>query len=150
MKLQGSHVLPGPREQIWELLTDPTRLAKLLPGCERLEPDGPDRYKVSVKFGVAAITGKYAGSVELYEKRSPASLGIRVEGKGAPGFMKGEGKLELVEKGGQTEVHYTGEAHVGGVIASVGQRMIEAAAQRIIKQFFETAAGELKAEKTKG
>jgi carbon monoxide dehydrogenase subunit G len=150
VKLQGSYVLPGSREQVWELFTDPARLAKLLPGCERLEPDGPDRYKVAVKFGVAAITGKYAGSVELSDKHPPASLGMRVEGKGAPGFMKGEGKLELVEKRGQTEVRYTGEAQVGGVIASVGQRMIEAAARKIIQQFFESAAGQLKAQEAKG
>ena len=143
MKVQGSYVLPGSREQVWELLTDPARLAKLLPGCERLELDGPDRYKVAVKFVIAAITGKYGGSVELFDKHPPALLGMRVEGKGAPGFMKGEGRLELVAKSGQTEVRYTGEAQVGGVIASVGQRMIEAAAKKIIKQFFESAAREL-------
>ena len=149
MKVQGSYVLPGSREQVWELLTDPARLAKLLPGCENLEPDGPDRYKVAVKFGIAAITGKYAGSVELLDKHPFASLGMRVEGKGAPGFMKGEGRLELIEKSGQTEVRYSGEAQVGGVIASVGQRMIEAAAKKIIQQFFEAAARESKAQGAK-
>ena len=144
MKVQGSNLLSGPREQVWELFTDPVRLAKLLPGCERLEADGPDRYKVVVKFVIAAITGKYGGAVELLDKNPPASLGIRVDGKGAPGFMRGEGRLELAAKDNGTEVRYSGEAQVGGVIASVGQRMIEAAAKKIIQQFFESAAKELK------
>lgn len=144
MKVHGSYLLPGSREQVWELLTDPARLVKLLPGAEELVPDGPDRYKVSVKFGIAAITGKYAGSVALTEKKQPASLRMRVAGKGIPGFMNGEGKLELHAKGNQTEVLYDGEAQVGGVIASVGQRMIESAAKRIIQQFFESAAAQLK------
>ena len=143
MKVQGSHLLPGTREEVWDLLTNPLRLAKLLPGCEALEPAGPDRYKVSVKFGIAAITGKYAGSVELTEKKQPASLRMRVEGKGIPGFMKGEGLLELRARSGQTEIKYNGEAQVGGLIASVGQRMIEGAAKKIIQQFFESAAVEL-------
>lgn len=144
MKLAGAHVLPGTREQVWTLLTDPTRLGKCLPGCEKLEATGPDRYKVAVKFGIAAISGAFAGAVELAEKKEPKSLRMRVEGKGVPGFMKGEGRLELVEQGGQTEVRYTGEAQVGGMIAAVGQRMIEGAARKIIQQFFENAAGLLR------
>jgi uncharacterized protein len=149
VKIQGSYLLPGSREQVWELLTDPARLAKLLPGCERLEVDGPDHYKVVVKFAIAAISGKQVGAVALWDKQPPASLGMRVEGKGAQGFMKGEGRLEFVAKSDHTDVHYSGEAQVGGLMASVGQRMIEAAAKKIIKQFFESAAKQLRAHEAR-
>lgn len=144
MKLEGTALLPGTRQQVWEFLTDPNRLVKALPGAEKLEPDGPDRYKVSVKFGIAAITGKYAGAVALTDQQPPDSLRMKVEGKGTPGFMKGDGRLQLTQKGGETEVHYAGEAQVGGLIASVGQRMIEAAAKKIVQQFFESAAAQLR------
>ncbi len=139
MKVQGSVSLPAAREQVWELLVDPERLAKCLPGCEKLEPNGPNRYKVALKFGVAAISGRFSGAVELTELDPPATLRMRVEGKGAPGFMNGEGTLSLVEAAGGTEVRYEGEAHVGGLIASVGSRLIEAAAKKVIHQFFESA-----------
>ncbi|MHB8412500.1 MAG: CoxG family protein [Candidatus Acidiferrales bacterium] len=145
MKVQGTASLPAKREQVWDLLNDPNRLAKCLPGAERLEPDGPDRYKVAMKFGIAAFSGKFQGSVELAEKKPPESLKMRVEGRGVPGFMKGEGTISLREKSGVTEVKYEGEAQVGGVIASVGQRMIEAASKKIMQQFFDAAAAELKA-----
>ncbi|HVB07680.1 MAG TPA: carbon monoxide dehydrogenase subunit G [Candidatus Acidoferrales bacterium] len=144
MKVQGTASLPARRDEVWELLTDPQRLAKCLPGAERLEPDGPDRYKVAMKFGIAAFSGKFQGSVELAEKKPPESLKMRVEGRGVPGFMKGEGTISLREKSGVTEVKYEGEAQVGGVIASVGQRMIEAASKKIMQQFFAAAAAELK------
>src|SRR5712691_11496034 len=144
MKLEGRYTLPAPPEKVWALLTDPQRLAKLLPGCERLDPDGPDRYKAAVKFALAAISGKYAGSLELAEKKRPRSMRMKIEGKGVPGFMKGEGDLELIDKRGQTELHYRGEAQVGGMIAAVGQRMLDAAARKIIQEFFECAAAELK------
>jgi len=66
-----------------------------------------------------------------------------VQGKGTPGFMNGAGQITLLEKHGQTEVTYEGEAQVGGLIASVGQRMIEAAAKKIVQQFFAAAAREV-------
>jgi carbon monoxide dehydrogenase subunit G len=144
VKLSGTATLSAKREQVWELLNDPNRLAKCLPGAERLEPEGPDRYRVAMKFGLAAFSGNFQGSVELCDKQPPESLKMRVEGRGAPGFMKGQGAISLRAKGAETEVKYEGEAQVGGVMASVGQRMIEAAAKKMLAQFFEAAARELK------
>jgi carbon monoxide dehydrogenase subunit G len=145
MKLSGEYTLPAPPEKVWALLTDPQRLAKLLPGCERLEPDGPDRFKAAIKFGLAAISGKYTGTVEFLEKKPHTSMLMKIAGKGLPGFVDGSGRIEMAGlKNGQTDLRYTGDAQVGGMIASVGQRMIEGAAKKIVDQFFAGVAEELK------
>jgi len=146
VKLSGQYILTAPPAKVWALLTDPVRLAKLLPGCERLDPDGPDRFKVAVKLGIAAISGNYSGSVEFGEKKPPKSMRMKFSGKGVPGFVGGTCHIELAEKSGQTELRYTGEAQVGGMIAAVGQRMIEGAARKIVDQFFAAAADQLKKE----
>ncbi|HEV2305836.1 MAG TPA: carbon monoxide dehydrogenase subunit G [Candidatus Acidoferrales bacterium] len=151
MKLQGSTLLPAAREKVYESLTDPTFLAKCLPGAQSLTPDGPGRYKVSLKMGIAAFSGKFDGAVHLSDEHPPESFRMAVEGRGAPGFMKGEGTISLFDNhrhspnqtSAQTEVRYDGEAQVGGVIASVGSRMIEVAAKKIIQQFFDAAAAQL-------
>jgi uncharacterized protein len=149
LKLAGTVAMPAPPGEVWSLLTDPARLSRLLPGCERLDPDGPDRYKAAVKFGIAAISGKYAGTLEFAEKKPPHSLVLKMDGKGLPGFVKGEGRIQLVAKGtSDTELTYTGEAQVGGVIASVGQRMLDAAARKIVQQFFDSAKAELASTKS--
>ena len=149
MKLAGTVAMSAPPDEVWSLLTDPSRLSRLLPGCERLDPDGPDRYKAAVKFGIAAISGKYAGTLEFAEKKPPHSLVLKMDGKGLPGFVKGEGRIQLVAKGtSDTELTYTGEAQVGGVIASVGQRMLDAAARKIVQQFFDSAKAELASAKS--
>ena len=149
MKLAGTVAMSAPPGEVWSLLTDPARLSRLLPGCERLDPDGPDRYKAAVKFGIAAISGKYAGTLEFAEKKPPHSLVLKMDGKGLPGFVKGEGRIQLVAKGtSDTELTYTGEAQVGGVIASVGQRMLDAAARKIVQQFFDSAKAELASTKS--
>ena len=143
MKLSGSYHLPASPQQVWDLFNDPARLAQCFPGCEKLEPVGPDKYKVAIKFALAAFSGSYTGSVQLSEKHPPESMRMLVEGKGTPGFMKGEGRLTLTASGKDTTVHYEGQAQVGGLIAAVGQRMIEAAARKIVQQFFASAGKQL-------
>jgi carbon monoxide dehydrogenase subunit G len=144
MKIDGNAVMPAAPAAVWALLTDPARLGHLLPGCERLEPDGPDRFKAAIKFAIAAISGKYAGTLEFADKKPLHSLILKLEGKGLPGFVRGEGKIELVPRGSNTEIRYSGEAQVGGMIASVGQRLLEGVARKIVQQFFDSAAAELK------
>ena len=143
MKIQGSSLLPASPQEVWDFLNDPVRLARILPGCERLEPAGPDKYKVAVKFAIAAIGGSFSGSVELKDKKAPKSMTIRMESKGPPGFVHGEGNVELRAKGKQTELKYAGEAQVGGMIAAVSQRMLEAASKRVINQIFTQMSEEL-------
>jgi carbon monoxide dehydrogenase subunit G len=116
----------------------------LLPGCERFDPDGPDRFKAAVKIGIAAISGNYSGRIDFAEKKPPKSTRMKPSGKGVPGFVDGVGYIELSEKSGQTELRYTGEAQVGGMIAAVGQRTIEDAARKSVDQFVAAAAEELK------
>ncbi|HUK31660.1 MAG TPA: carbon monoxide dehydrogenase subunit G [Candidatus Acidoferrum sp.] len=146
MKLSGTATLPAPPEKVWAAINDPVILAKCLPGCERLDPDGPDRFKAAVSFGLAAISGKYAGSLELADRKPPHSMRLKMDGKGIPGFVKGEGRIELKGRGKHTELHYEGEAQVGGMIAAVGQRMIEAASKKIVAQFFEKFSAEIAAK----
>lgn len=145
MKLQGSHTLPAKRELVWQLLNDPKRLAACLPGCEQIEVVGSDHYQVKLKLGFAAISGSYSGSVRLSDKKPPESFRMNVEGRGAAGFVQGEANIELVSDGNQTVVRYAGVASVGGLIASVGNRMMELAARRILEQFFVNVANQLRA-----
>lgn len=153
MNFHGSALVPAAREQVYKSLTDPAFLAKCLPGAQALTPDGPGRYKVSLKMGIAAFSGKFEGAVQLSDEHPPESFRMSVEGRGAPGFLKGQGTLTFRDsKPGahhahkapaETEVRYDGEAQVGGVIASVGSRMIEVAAKKIIKQFFDAVSSQL-------
>ena len=143
MKLSGAVSLPAAPAQVWALLTDAQRLACLLPGCERLDPDGPDCFKAVLKFGVAAISGKYAGSLRFLQLKPPHSLALQFDGRGLPGFVHGQARINLLRKGHGTELRYSGEAQIGGIVASVGQRLLDAAARKIVQQFFDAAAAEL-------
>jgi hypothetical protein len=80
--------------------------------------------------------------VRITEALSPSQFRLHVEGAGKIGFMKGDGLLTLVEAESATDVRYEGEVHVGGTIASVGQRLIDGTAKMLIKRFFEKLSTE--------
>lgn len=148
MKVSGSYTINAPRERLWQSLNDPAFLKACLPGCESLEASGPDQYQAMLTVGIAAVKGKYTGSVTLSEKEPPQRFKMRVEGKGTGGFMQGTGLLELSEDPQGTKVAYEGDVQVGGPIASVGQRLLDGAAKMMVGQFFTCVNAQLAAMST--
>ena len=145
MKVAGTHLLNAPRDRVWQCLNDPAFLKECLPGCESMEATGPDQYRVTLTVGIAAVKGKYAGSVTLSEKEPPQRFKMQVEGKGTGGFVQGTGLLELSEDPQGTRVAYQGDVQVGGPIASVGQRLLDGAAKMMVGQFFNAVNTQLAA-----
>ncbi len=145
MKISGSYTLPVDQQRAYALLQDPDALARALPGCDHLARIGPDEYAMKMKVAIAAIAGLFEGKIRVADQNSRDSFRLIVEGSGKIGFMKGEGRLTLSGDAGQTEVRYEGEVHVGGVIAGVGQRLLDATAKLIIKRFFDKFAGAITA-----
>lgn len=137
MKLTGDYTFEAPRELVWEALNDPTVLAKIMPGCEKLEQTGENDYEGVLKIKVGPVQGTFQGKIKLSEINAPASYKMQVDGQGAPGFVKGMGSVQLTEQDGKTVMHYDGDAQVGGRIASVGQRLIESSAKSITNQSLE-------------
>lgn len=144
MQLAGQFTLAAARRVVYEKLLDPQTLARALPGCEALKPHPDGGFRAEMKIGIAAVRGNYRGRVEILDAKPPESFRLRVDGQGPGGFVKGEGTLRLEEAGEEeTLVNYSGEAQVGGTIAGVGQRLLQAAARQVIDQFFEAFAKQL-------
>ena len=142
MKIAGSHKLPLSKESAYHRMQDPEALARSIPGCEGLEKIGEDEYKMKMKMALAAISGAFEGKVRITDQQPPSSFRLLVEGTGKIGFVKGEGLLTLKPENSETEVSYEGDVQVGGTMAAVGQRLIDATAKMMIKRFFEKLAEE--------
>lgn len=145
MKLEGSYTFEAPREVVWDVLLDPVLLAQVLPGSEGLEPLGDDKYKATLKIQVGPVQGVFEGTVALADINKPDSYRLDINGKGAPGFVKGGGAVRLETRGTTTIMHYTGDAQVGGRIASVGQRLLESSAKALVNQSLEAINQQIKA-----
>ena len=136
MKIEGSADIPAPREKVWAAFLDPNILAQALPGCEKLEAIGPNEYKATMKVGVAAIKGTFEGKVKLSDLEPPNRYRMAVEGSGGPGFVRGAAGMQLSDVDGGTKVSYDADVQVGGLIASVGQRMLGGVTKMMLDQFF--------------
>jgi len=143
MIVDGAHRFDAPRDRVWAAFTDPAVLARATPGCERLDPIGPDEFEATLSVGVAAVKGTYQGRLAITDKRPPEGYTLWVEGSGRPGFVKGEGRLTLTEQDGSTLASIRAEAQVGGLIAAVGQRLIGAAGRMLMAQFFSALDAEI-------
>jgi len=115
---------------------DTAVLSSCIPGCDRFEPDGENRYNVTLTVGLAAITGTYSGTVVLTDMIPHTSYRLVVEGQGRPGFVKGSSAIALRAQGAATEVEVTGTVQTGGPIARVGQRLIGGVAKMMLDRFF--------------
>ena len=131
MKVSDEVMLQGSVDEVWQAINDPAVLVRTIPGCERLEVTGPDRYRIVVSAGVAAVRGMYSGEVALRDQQMPTSFVLTASGAGAPGTVRTDVAVTLSEDGsGRTRLRYDADAEIGGVIAGVGQRMLAAVARK--------------------
>jgi hypothetical protein len=143
VKLALSSTVAAPRERVYEALLDPAVLQRCIPGCESLVETAPDTYAATLKVGVAGMKGSYTGRAAIANRQPPDSLTLTVDGKGGPGFVKGTAVLSLSPDGGSTRVACEADVQVGGLIAAVGSRLVEAAARKMADDFFRQLAVEI-------
>jgi len=144
MKLAATYALSAPRDKVFAAITDPAVLQKCIDGCEKMVKTGGGSYDAHLKLGLAGIKGSYVGKIQLRDVKAPQSYTLLIEGKGVPGFVKGTAKISLAEKKpGHTELRCDADALVGGMIAAVGSRLVEAAAKRMMDEFFKKFAAQL-------
>lgn len=144
MKMQGTYTFEAPLETVWNALFDPEVLARTLPGCEKLEREGNQfRGDINVKMG--PVQGKFQGKVDITDIKEHESYTMVVDGRGPAGFGKATAQMRVQREGTGTRLDYDSDVTVGGKIASVGQRLIDASSRAIVKQSLEGLNEQIKA-----
>jgi hypothetical protein len=136
MDIRGSYTFDAAPQVVWDLLLDTDAVAACLPGCESLDPIGENRYRAVLTMGIAAITGRYEGTVEMQDLQPPTSYQLVVEGRGKQGFVTGGAAIGLTASDGGTQVAVLGTVQVGGTIARVGQRLLGSVSKMMMDRFF--------------
>jgi carbon monoxide dehydrogenase subunit G len=141
MDLAARYRFDAPPSRVWEMLMDTDAIAANLPGCKGLREVGPDRYEAELTAGVAAVSGDFKATVTLQDKDPPHAYTLGIEATGRPGFVRGQARVTLTPDGTGTRVDIAGTANVGGLIARVGQRLLEGVARMSMDRFFEGLGG---------
>jgi uncharacterized protein len=146
MNIIGELVISAPRSKIWAALNDPAILARCIEGCDSLQKVNDHEFSGQVTAKIGPVKASFAGSVTLSNIVPEVSYTISGEGKGGvAGFAKGgaDVALEDVDGGQATLLKYTARANVGGKLAQLGSRLIEATARSQADKFFAALAAEL-------
>jgi uncharacterized protein len=144
MKMSAERRLAAPRETIWAALNDLDTLRNSIPGCDKLErlTDNVLVAEVTTKVGPVAATFK--GTLTLSDVDPPNGYTIEGEGQGgAAGFATGRAKVRLLAVDSDTVLTYEVDATVGGKLAQIGSRLIDATAHKVAGEFFERLAARL-------
>src|SRR3954453_17575455 len=138
MEMKGEQLVPAPQRAVWDALNDPAMLKASVPGCESIEPSGENQYQVLMVARVGPVSAKFKGKLTLSDVKPPDSYAIAFEGQGgAAGFAKGGAQVRLAPEGDKTKLSYDVKASVGGKLAQIGSRLVDAAARKVADDFFK-------------
>ncbi|MFH1351182.1 MAG: carbon monoxide dehydrogenase subunit G [Pseudomonadota bacterium] len=137
MRIEGKTSFPVDRDSLFRAFFDQDILKKSIPGCKTLEEVGDGIHKVTMAISVGPVKGEYQGVVDVSDNVFPERIRLVGEGDGKQGFAKGDGILVFSADGTSTQISYSGDVEVGGIIVSVGQRVLKGVAKFLIGQFLK-------------
>ncbi|HUJ86579.1 MAG TPA: carbon monoxide dehydrogenase subunit G [Burkholderiales bacterium] len=138
MEMTGEQLIPASQQHTWDALNDPEILKACVPGCDAIEKTADNEYLVLMVARVGPVSAKFKGKLALSDLDPPNSYSIAFEGQGgAAGFGKGGAQVRLAPEGDGTRLAYSVKASVGGKLAQIGSRLVDAAAKKIANDFFQ-------------
>jgi hypothetical protein len=144
MDMTGERRIPAPRQKVWEGLNDADTLRASIPGCETLEKVSDDELRATAAVKIGPIAARFTGKVHLTDIDPPNGYRIAGEGQGGvAGFAKGGADVRLAEDGDTTVLTYEVHAQVGGKMAQLGARLIDATARQMADAFFNRFAAQV-------
>jgi carbon monoxide dehydrogenase subunit G len=142
MEMHGELRIPAPRQEVWEKLNDPETLKNCIPGCETVEKVSDTEFTAKLVARVGPVKASFSGKVTLTDLNPPAGYTITGEGTGGvAGFAKGSAKVSLDDAGAETVLRYGVQAQVGGKLAQIGSRRIDATSRKMADEFFTRFLG---------
>ncbi len=147
MELNGERLIPASLETTWAALNDPVTLKACIAGCESLERTGDDAYAAVVAMKIGPVSARFKGNLKMTDIDAPNGYTIAFDGQGGvAGFGKGSADVKLTAEGASTtKLAYSARATVGGKMAQIGSRLIDATAAKITEDFFKAFEANLQA-----
>lgn len=137
MQQTGEYRIGAAADAVWDALNDPEILSQCIEGCQSMTRTGDDAFAAVVKARIGPLSATFNADIKLADLNPPTSYTLEGSVKGgAAGFGKGTAKVTLTPDGDVTVLSYVVEGNVGGKLAQVGQRLIDAGARKMADDFF--------------
>jgi hypothetical protein len=138
MHFEGKQTLNVSQSKAWQFLTDPDKVSQCVPGLKSIEIIDALHFNAEVGFGVGMFTATFTLNVEWLELEEPHLARMKMHGSAPGSFVDGESEMKLspVDKN-TTNLDWTADVNVGGMIASVASRLMGGVTQKLTQQFFD-------------
>ncbi|HEY6331197.1 MAG TPA: SRPBCC family protein [Blastocatellia bacterium] len=139
VKVEKSFKVKQDVEDVWALLSDPTRVVTCVPGAKLTEKVDEKHYKGTISVKVGPTLSEYKGEATI-EEMDPAAHRMALSGKGqdtkgkGSATMKMTGELHIQAEGG-AEVVTVSEISIVGLLAQFGGRMVNDISNKIFDEF---------------
>ena len=137
MHFEGSVRINAPRDRVWAFLIDPKQVGSCGPGVETIEVVDDTHFKATARVGVGFISARFVVSMEMAELDAPDRALIKAHGQAPGSAVDATATMTLSDDAGGTRMDWTAEVAIAGTLASVGGRMIEGTANKMIGQTFD-------------
>ena len=148
MEFSGTVEIPASRAKVFAFVTDPDKVGACGPGVESIEVIDPTHFKAKAKVGVGFITARFVVDLEIAEQQPPDMAVIKAHGQAPGSAVDAVGRMTLTDgaEPNTTTMQWSADVNLSGMLASVGARMVEGTANKMIGQTFDCIRAKIVAE----
>ena len=146
MQFQGTVSILAPRDRVWAFLMDPDQVGGCGPGVESIEVIDADHFKAKAKVGIGFISARFTVEMTVAERVEPDLAVLKAHGQAPGSAVDAMATMALTGPAeGPTTMAWSADVAISGTLASVGARMIEGTADKMIGQTFACIRAKLEA-----
>jgi carbon monoxide dehydrogenase subunit G len=149
MKVHESFVITEPREKLWAFLEQVDQVAQCVPGVESVEQVDADNSNVRVTQAVGPMTATFDIKMRVTEREALERMQFTAVGravKGAVGNVRSTNVVRLADVAEGTRVDVEADLAIGGVLGSVGQKVVSKQVGQVTKAFAASLERSIKGE----
>jgi len=136
MDLSGSEKVRAKREEVFDFVTDPRNFTSGIPDIKSVEVVGPDRFVVVAQLGGTSISAPFRIEFNVVEKQRPGHAKLEAHGRGAGSVVDMSITVDISEEHNGSTMDWRVHAVLGGLLASLGQRVLEPVAAKLTRGIF--------------
>ena len=146
MKFEGTVDIGAPREKVWAFLMDPNQVGPCGPGVETIEVVDETHFKAKAKVGIGFISARFNVDMSFAEQEPPDRALIKAHGQAPGSAVDATAEMRLSDgPEASTVMDWNADVDLSGTLASVGARLIEGTASKMIGQTFDCMRAKLEA-----
>lgn len=146
MQFSGATEINAPRDRTWAFIIDPQQVGWCGPGVESIEALDATHFRAKAKVGIGIISARFTVDLELVEADPPDRAVIKASGQAPGSAVEATGEMRLSgPEAGPTTLAWSADVAILGTIASVGARLIEGTANKLITEAFDCMRAKLEA-----